>query len=683
MQFKKFLGWLENIFERASLGVVGYVHRYDSGYLGLVYSCKTLLASLLSVGVSYLLFGLDVIIWAALMPIYLYFLNVMLLEQKQSIFYFVFFILLSALLCVVFTIFSPYGMWLALPIMVAGFFAGVVGSYDLDLQKVFNMSLLNGLIACIYANFGNNVSLVSELSAIFIGGIIGLLIHFFLSFKKYGKFVRKHFPNLLFDLELMIDNLHKDKNFLAIRNQTLLQIESIKKILNSRAGGIKDAHVMKNTKRTLFYLYRIEEIYQCINSIHKDKIPNKRLFVAIKKELIYNLKQIAGMFEGYSAHLHNQSLEKALSDGGMSPAFVNTLKIIYNKMENIRSGGEEDYFDEIKKKRSIGVIWKSMRWGNGFFRYGVKYACVLGLSIGIAEIFNLDHGAWIAMACVAIIRPSLGGVRSIGRDYFIGAVVGFFIGLFLVAVAQSAWVFYALFVVVVFGFVYFRVYPYGLWASFMMMTFIMMFSAVYGESYGLIVDRILDIALAFGIVFCAFLLLWPRYSGSDVMPNLQKLLAILYGLCDGMMENLEDLKSYRLTFIQTQKIFFACYEVLATALKEARKEKAIVSDIQSAKNSLRYLDFLNQNMLKLYYRLMDMPLAELEKQKELYLNDLNLLKTRYEMLNRALQGNSFYLKSQKDGRFLSQDIVFSEVVDTMFEAQNGLFASLQVNMRKA
>ncbi len=663
--------------------ITRYIYLYDPGYLSFIYSIKALFASALSVGINAFLFGLEIVIWAALMPIYLYFLNVILVEQKQSIWYFLIFIFLSAFLCMIFTLIFPYGLWLIVPLALMGFFAGIVGSYDLDLQRVLNMSLLNSLIACIYASSFFEIALYKEVLTILIGGFIGLFIHFFLSFKKYGKLIRKYFPDLLFDLELMIKSLHQKKDFIAIRNQTLIQIEALKKILNSRAGNIKDAHMMKDTKRILFYLYRIEEIYQCINAIHDDMMHSQEIFSPIRAELIFNLREISGMFEGHMPHLKYDAFRSFSKQDNKDIPLFNTLRIIYNKIDNFRRGGlEEDYFVETKKQKSIGVIWKSMHWENVFFRYGVKYAFVLGFSLFIADVFGLEHGAWIAMACIAIIRPNLGGVKDIGREYFIGISIGLALGVLLVFLTYGSLVFYIIFVLILFFFIYFRVYPYGLWASFMMMTFIMMFCSVYGESYALIMDRFLDIALAFGIVFFAFLLLWPKYGGSDIVPNIKKSLDSLYDLCDFMMKNLDDLKMHRPTFMQQQKEFFVCHDALALCLKEAKKEKNIIGDLKEARKSLRYLDFLNQNTLKIYYTLMDMPKDAIHAQKGFYLNDLNLIKTRYEMLNRALQESSFYFKEQKDERFLSQNEAFSAMIDLLFEAQNGLFLSLQPNIRR-
>ncbi|WP_104696765.1 MULTISPECIES: FUSC family protein [unclassified Helicobacter] len=673
----KFLILFHNIRER----LVGYINIYDPGYLALFYSLKTLFASILSLYICVYLFGPKIAIWAGLMPIYLYFLNVALVEQKQSLRYFIFFIFLSMLLCIVFSLLIPYGLWLVIPLAIIGFCAGLVGSYDLDLQKVFNMAILNGLIACIYADSRTGVSLVDEVLTIFIGGVIGLIVLFFMSFKKYGKFVRKYFPDLLLDLELMIKNLHRTKNFVVIRNQTSMQIESIKKILNSKSGNIKDPHIMKNTKRALFYLYRIEEIYQCINAIHNDKTRDKQTFSLLKREIIFNLREVSKMLEGHMPRLKTSTLEKISTSQDFDKSFVNTIKIIYNKIDNFRRGGqEESYFIEAKKKKSLNVIFKSLHFTNGFFRYGVKYSFALSFAILIAQMFHLDHGVWIAMACVAIIRPNFGGVQYIGKEYIIGVTCGLVAGLLLIVLTKETLFFYPIFMIVMFLFVYLKVYPYGVWASFMMMAFIMMFFAAYGINYLLIFDRFMDIFLAFVIVLLTFLF-WPKYSGNDILPNIQKSLDILYDLYDFIMKDIMVLQNHHQNFYEKQKQFFDCYNTLDLAIREAKKEKNIISDLRSARDSLKFLDFLNQEALKIFYFLMELDPKILQDQKELYLNDLNLIKTRYEMMNRALQGSSFYFKKEKDDRFLSQDNVFSEITNSSFEVQNQLFVSLQANVK--
>ncbi|MFG5109221.1 hypothetical protein O8I61_08585, partial [Campylobacter lari] len=124
--------------------------------------------------------------------------------------YFVGFILLTALIVFLFCTTLPYAFYFALLLMCVGFIAGIIGSYQMDLQRVVNMSLIDGLIACIYIKSGADVTLFELIVAVFISGSIGIFTHFFMSLKKYGKVTRKYFPDLLLNLALMANNLHRN-----------------------------------------------------------------------------------------------------------------------------------------------------------------------------------------------------------------------------------------------------------------------------------------------------------------------------------------------------------------------------------------------------------------------------------------------------------------------------------------
>ncbi|MCE3036657.1 FUSC family protein [Helicobacter sp. faydin-H20] len=655
-----------------------FISLYDAGYISFVYSLKALFASVLSAVIVCIIFDFDLVIWAASIPIHLYFLNVVLVEQKQTIWYFVGFILLTALIVFLFCTILPYAFYFALLLMCVGFIAGIIGSYQMDLQRVVNMSLIDGLIACIYIKSGADVTLFELIVAVFISGVIGIFTHFFMSLKKYGKVTRKYFPDLLLNLALMANNLHRNSDFIKIRYRILNQMEFIKKILNSKAANMKDSHTIKNTKRALFYLYRIEEIYQCLNAIHNDTKIKEKKFIPIRKEIVANIRELKKIFDGSLAHLKHRAIDKMDSED-FGHSLVNIVKIIYNKMHSFRRGGEEkDYFVEARNKKTLKVVFQAIKNRDHFFYYGVKYAFVLGIAILIADVFNMSHGAWIAMACVAIMRPNLGGVKHVGKEYILGVLAGLVGGLLLVFLTQGSLFFYFFFVLVVFGFIYFRAFPYGLWASFMMMAFIMMFSLVYGNSYLLILDRFIDIALAFLIVFFAFLIFWPKYSTDEIFPNIQEGLVYFDSFYAKILENFDSLGGLHQKINLKQKEFLSIYNTLETNIIEAKKEKNhMQKDMQLLRNSLRYLEFLNQNTLKLYYLLVERWQENLKQEKELYMNDLQLLKTRYEMMNRAMQDNTFYFKEQQDGRFMVNEVVFKEIVMQIFNAQNGLFKILE------
>lgn len=676
-----FLKKILDFFVSTKKRIAHYIALYDPGYISFIYSLKALFAAVISALIAFVIFGFNIIIWAALIPIHLYFLNVVLVEKKQTIWYFVLFIVLTIAIVYVFYYAMPYPIVFGILLMFVGFVAGIIGSYQPELQRVINMSLIDGLIACIYTESNLGVTLFEQIATIALGGGIGLFTHFFMSFKKYGKFTRKYFPELLSNLELMVSNIHKSKNFIKIRYQVFNQIEFIKKIFNSKTAGIRDGSAIKNAKRALFYLYRIEEIYQCLNAIHDDEKVRDKKFAPIRREIISNIRELKKIFDGHSAHLKDKAVS-SITPEDFGYSLVNIIKIIYNKLHSFRRGGEEgDYFVEAKEKRSFGVIFDSIKNRDGFFYYGIKYAFVLGIAIFIAEIFQLSHGFWIAMACVAIMRPNLGGVTHIGIEYLIGVIVGLVAGISLIFLTQNTLWFYVFFVLIVFFFIYFRAFPYGLWASFMMMAFIMMFSLVYGISYSLIFDRFMDIVLAFIIVVAGFFIFWPRYSSNEILPNIQLSLNFFYNFYQKVVENIDDVKKLQQDIVIIQKEFFSIYNTLDINIKESKQERKMHQDIKASRNSLKFLEFLNQHSLKLYYLLAEKQGDILKQQKELYINDLNLLKTRYEMLVRSIRDNTFYFKEQQDDRFMVEDIMFKENIQEIFEAQNELFKNIQLIKR--
>lgn len=668
-------GFFKNHFLR-------YVYVYDPGYFSLIYSLKTLIAVFLSIVINYFLFGPSILVWAALSPIYIYFLNT-LMGDRYKIRYLILFILFSCLAVFIFSIFSRYGLWLFLPVMMMAFVVGISSVYSLDLQKVLNMVLINGLVACIYVNSDIPIRLQDEVLTIFIGGFIGIIMLYFISIGKYGKFTKKNFPSLLFDLELMIANISNPRDYFKIRNQTLIQIESIKHILSSRAGKIKDPHIIKNTKRTLFYLYRLEEIYHSINSIHYYFNSNKidDLFYSIKDEIILNLRELSKMFYGYRSNLSKKALDEVLNSN-CNQVFASSVKIIYNKMESFRRGGEEDaYLAQVMPSKNLSDIFNAIKELTPVCRYSIKYCITLGATIFIAQCLKIDHGIWIAMGAMAIMRPNLGSIKDISKDYFLGTFVGIVCGILLVGLFDKTPVFYPLFIVVLFLFIYLRVYPYAIWSGVMMVAFVMMFSMLKEDFLELIFGRILDILIAFCVVFGAFWFIWPKYSGDDVMPSIKENLSFLEKLLGLINGNIDFLVSKKREFSALESEFFNQYNLLSTSINDAKEEKNTYSkeDIKNALNALNCIDSLNQNTNKLYDYLCNF--ENLNENKELFYNDIKLVLTRYEMLIKAINGLPYYFKEEKDGRFLATDDRFNMIIEDIFVLQNQLYLATLSNLK--
>lgn len=670
--------------------ILRYIYLYDPGYFSLIYSIKSMLAVLISVGINYYLFGPSVIIWAGLSAIYVYFLNVIIGDKSIKFRYLVLFIFLNCLCVFAFNFFATFGVWLALPVVILSFIVGISSAYSIDLQKVLTMVLINGLVACIYIDSNIPINQNDEILTIFIGGVIGIIMQFFVSVGKYGKFTKKNFPVLLFDLELMIQNITHMSDYIKIRNQTLDQINNIKYILSSKAGKIKDPHLIKNTKRTLFYLYRIEEIYHSINSIHyyfnKKHLNNQKpkpLFYEIQDEIINNLKELEKMFYGSKPVFVKIALEKVLKSDA-SIVFINSIRIIYNKLESFRRGGEEEaYLEQEIPKKSFKDVLSVIKYSHPVFRYSIKYCIALGIAVFIARYLNINHGIWIALASISVMRPNVGSIKDIGKDYFLGTFLGLVIGVAIVLLFGSSIIYYPLFFISVFMFIYLRIFPYSIWACSMIISFVMLFGMLKGDFLDLMLGRLSDILIAFGIVFATFWLIWPKYSSDELMPNLKNTLCFLEKLLNTIYKDITILKLKQRYFIELENQFLIQYNLLSTSLNDTKKENKKYSskDIENFNKSIDCIDLLNQNTNKLYDYLLEFPSEKIMDFKEIFENDIKLIFTRYEMLQKAIEGVPYYFKQEKDGRFLATDENFNIIIDDIFELQNKLYIAILSNIK--
>ncbi|MDU7693572.1 MAG: FUSC family protein [Helicobacter sp.] len=674
-----FSSFFAAFFRRA----IDFTKQHDPGNINLIYALKTFLSAIIGAFIGFVLFGSDAIVWGALTPISIYFLNVVLSEKREIFFYFFIFIVLSAIYVVGLSYIANNAIALGIALIILAFWSAVFGAYDLDLYRATSFSLLNGLIACIYVTNESHTDPITWGITVLLSGFIALLVFFFISLKRYKKFTQKHFPDLINELGLLVSALDKPKQFAKIYANILTQLIVVKKALDFRAQKIRSPNDSKNTKRALFYLYRIHDIKECLSTLHQETLITplpKELFRLLKREIIYNLSEISKMIGGHIPRLRSEALRK-MQDENTPISIINLIKIIYVKINTFRrSSQEEDYFIEAQPKRGLKIFVKTMKASmslkNEFFQYGIKYALTLGFAVFVASFFNLNHGIWIVMACLYLMRPNVGELRISSAEYIFGAFLGLVFGLIFVYFLLGSYAFIVVFAIVLFLFIYFRVFPHVLWTCFSMMSFVMLF-AIFNEDYFQVLNRLLDISIALVIVLVIFWAIYPKYGGSDFIPNVKKCLDDLYQFYGFLGKNTSDLNHKNAEFSVLQNDFAKNMDSLKISIDSAKTERKSIKNIKAATQTMNQLHFLHHNGLKIYYYLLLSP--NIEHQKELFVNDLMLLQTRFSMLKRSLSDSSFYFKESEDGRFVSNDEAFLELSKLTFLEQNKLFLTIAKN----
>ncbi|WNM38403.1 FUSC family protein [Micromonospora halotolerans] len=150
----------------------------------------------------------------------------------------------------------------------------------------------------------------------------------------------------------------------------------------------------------------------------------------------------------------------------------------------------------------------------------VRLAVALSAARVIAGIVNLQHGFWVLLATLSLMRASASDTRTTLRPALVGTVAGGAAGGLLLLVSPERQAYAALLplaLVLAFG-----VGPLlGLgWAQALLtLLLIVVFAQLNPASWQLAGARVVDVAIGAVVGVLAGLLLWPRGSGAELCRN--------------------------------------------------------------------------------------------------------------------------------------------------------------------
>ncbi|MWV63125.1 FUSC family protein [Helicobacter saguini] len=541
----------------------------------------------ISVTLHYLIFGQGVLIWAIMTPMQVFFLNATLSQQADRKLHMLGFTCFSTIAVGLFSFLAKKALvddttpldalYLSLPVLCLTFFVGMVRAYHLDTYRMFVPVVVNSLVAAVYVDSGIMLPIWQVMFVVFTSALIGTTIGFLLLNNpgNYGKYTQVYYPLVLKYLSNMLKNVDNPHEFTRYKSLTFNLMHNIKQTLHTKSSVYNDNYMIKNIKRAIFYIYRIEDIYMLVTLLPEYKIA--RDYPSLQSEILYNLNELSRIFAGKIPKLQRKIADSIIFlefNSQKQDALANIIKILYSKLESFsRVGSNIDTTFNPPAQKSFKNIIKSFKTKDATFKFSVKYSLAIGLSLLIAMLLDINRGIWISMGIVSVVRPSVGGMQKIGKEYVIATFFGIMVGIFL-AVFANAIVFYSLFAVLLFFVVYLRGFPFWLWSGFMMCVFVMMYSALYDDFLVYVFDRLIDIGL--GVIFgvLIFTKIWPRFSHDNLKPLISKELKGLSGILGILLDFIESKRILRTQEIQASHAeLLHSIEELKNTLRDSKAEK--------------------------------------------------------------------------------------------------------------
>ncbi|WP_172402346.1 FUSC family protein [Helicobacter sp. 13S00401-1] len=677
-----------------------YVKKYDPGYFSFVFAFKACISLVISCTAAYYIFDNRVpAILAAFGGLYVFFLIFTLSPASPRKSYILFFIVVSTICAALFTFLAQDALtgklydilWLVIPIIALSFIVGMSSAYSMELYRVMASVMMVALVACLYVEAKVPLTTEQIVVSMPLGALVAMFFTFF-SFtphKIYGRYIRTHYPLILNHCMLMVKNIQDQNIYRNERQEALALISTLKRVLQSKTGYLKNPYAIKNLQRAVFYIYRIEDLTLSINNLH-EYTSKEGLNPKLKKELMYNLMQLSDIFAGHIPKIESKELDIFLKEKATkyNPVQIDALKILYLKIKifskpfNATGSTQDGGIAPFNVLKAFKVSFKSIGWRNEVYRFSVKYSLAVTIPLVIATTFDLYRGIWMCFGVVATIRPSVGGLQSSGKDYIVGNVLGAVIGIVVAYFTHDTAFFYIFLALSVFFMIYSRVYPSWLATANLVFALVLFYSLIYYHDYlEFVLQRFIDVITGFVIAIAVFWAIWPRYSYNTLFAQFKKQINELESMTTLLQDGITK-GSIDCSLLQNkQSEFLDRNKEIRSIIKESKHEKRFFWIVQESENVMSVLDSILMHINELTNFLS----TSMKEGKDVHLciNDLNVIKFRFDMIHNLMTSTPHYFKYDANDKLLIvDDKYFSWMIKSIFDSQDELYTIASRYMNK-
>jgi len=344
--------------------------------------------------------------------------------------------------------------------------------------------------------------------------------------------------------------------------------------------------------------------------------------------------------------------------------FASSLGVLYDKFLLIKEGGEDKLSFNNTKKITLKEAFKKLNLKNEVLKESLRLAICMSIAIFIAQAMHINHGIWIAIAVMSLNKSDEDALKNAGRDSLLGGVIGFFIALVFVKFMGESYAFYVVVFIGMFLVYYLKSYKQIVFATAFMFEFTAIFSLIKRDFLALMVDRLLDVAAGFVIVFAAYLLT----KKNDYTAIKNSLSSALIGFRNLVQISLNE--SNKDAFSTDEKAILGSLNELNYAIKVSKNLDD--DNMKNAKFIASKLDDINSDLVKLRNYL---NLDEL-KEKNALQNDIKIISDRFLMLDKKIKKLPYYFISEIEAKLLCKDENVKKLILRIALKQNEIYSAL-------
>lgn len=614
---------------------------YDPAWFALSYSIKATISILICGFIGYYIGGFFGMIYAASSSMSIFFLSSLEGNIKIKISYFVIYIILGICSVLFVSALFKFHIIFCFFTLIWMIFVGFSNLFDSNLNKILSIVNATGLLSIIASN-QPDWNLQDSLGGFVASSIIAVTFRL-TRFGTYGKFTKRSCMMILDELVQISQNINNDKEFLNLSKQCNEHINDIKNLFANKSSTIKDERLIIHHSRAIFYLYKLEDIYNLLISMQRyfKTIKNPDLLNLINSEIISNLIELKNIFIDKNSTIKDDALNIARQSD--HTIFTASLEVLYSKFHLIKDGGEDKITLEYKKQKSIKEIIKDTSLHNPTIQYSLRLAIGVSIAIIIASFIDVHNGVWIAIGVISMSKDSSYMTKITGIANIKGAIIGIALTSILVNLISNNSIFAILCVISIFLAFYLKNFPpiYAMGAF--MGAFAMAYSLILGNSMEMVYIRIIDILIGFIVSFGVAFMLFRHTNEIKLSNTYIKLLPKFKKLSNSVIEG-------RFTIEQNEILNSLTW--YHNTITQSDRGKELKRYLEIYRNLYDISSLLSN--LKAYTQWLNHP-SKPNGAKDALISDINIISTRFEMIEKRVDKLPYYFYDNMESRILSQD----------------------------
>lgn len=198
---------------------------------------------------------------------------------------------------------------------------------------------------------------------------------------------------------------------------------------------------------------------------------------------------------------------------------IHTLHLLTGFDMEVKPGTQKIEYDKFITHQSVDLklLPENLTLKSNTFRHAIRVSLATITAYIISHFFEFGHSYWLLLTTIVILKPAYSLTKKRNSERLIGTLIGSFIGLVVLYLVHDATVLFVIMLLLMVGAYSLLRTHYMLSVLFLTPYIMVLFHLLNRGNYEtIIMDRVVDTAIASGIAFIFNLLILPAWEHEKI-----------------------------------------------------------------------------------------------------------------------------------------------------------------------